>query len=58
MAAIRHVAPISQLLFGTDYPLRASDDQAAGLQALFSAPELQAIERDNALRLLPPLRSI
>ena len=58
MAAIRHIAPISQILFGTDYPLRVSADQAAGLQALFNAPELQAIERDNALRLLPRLRSL
>jgi predicted TIM-barrel fold metal-dependent hydrolase len=58
MAAIRNVAPVSQLLFGTDYPLRGSDYQADGLQPLFSAAELKAIERDNALRLLPRLRGI
>jgi predicted TIM-barrel fold metal-dependent hydrolase len=57
MAALRHVAPISQILFGTDFPLRASDDQAAALQALFNADERMAIERGNALRLLPRLRA-
>jgi predicted TIM-barrel fold metal-dependent hydrolase len=58
MAAIRNVVPISQLLFGTDYPLRESDLQAEALQKLFNPAELQAIEHDNALRLIPRLGTL
>jgi predicted TIM-barrel fold metal-dependent hydrolase len=58
MAALRQVAPISQILFGTDFPFRVSDYQAADLQALFDAGELKAIERENALRLMPGLRAL
>jgi predicted TIM-barrel fold metal-dependent hydrolase len=55
MAAISRVAPITQLLLGTDFPLRPSDYQVRDLATLFDARELRAIERDNALRLLPRL---
>jgi predicted TIM-barrel fold metal-dependent hydrolase len=58
MAALRQVAPVSQILFGTDFPFRVSDYQAADLQALFDADELKAIERENALRLMPGLRAL
>jgi 6-methylsalicylate decarboxylase len=58
MAAITKIAPIEQILLGTDYPLRASGYQVADLQQLFAAAELKAIESENALRLFPRLRSI
>jgi predicted TIM-barrel fold metal-dependent hydrolase len=58
MAALRQVAPISQILFGTDFPFRVSDYQAADLQRLFDAEELKAIERENALRLMPGLGAL
>jgi predicted TIM-barrel fold metal-dependent hydrolase len=58
MAAIGKIAPVSQILLGTDYPLRASGPQIASLQKLFSAGKMQAIERGNALSLLPRLRAV
>lgn len=58
MAAISKIAPIERIVLGTDYPLRPSAYQVADLQKLFSPDELRAIERENALRLFPRLRSI
>lgn len=48
---------VSQLLFGTDAPLRTSQSQADGLLAYgFSAEDLRAIEFKNARRLLNRVR--
>lgn len=55
MSALRKVVPVSQIVFGTDYPFRTSLDHVKGLQecGVFSAQELRAIERENALKFLP-----
>jgi predicted TIM-barrel fold metal-dependent hydrolase len=48
-----HVVGVSQLLFGSDAPLRSSEAQVAGLRAYgFTAQELQRIESENARALL------
>jgi predicted TIM-barrel fold metal-dependent hydrolase len=53
---LKKLVPVSQIVFGTDYPFRTTEEHVKGLRdsGVFSAGELQAIERDNALRLLPP----
>ena len=55
MAALRKVVPASQIVFGTDFPYSTMLDILKGLQesGVFSADDLQAIGRENALRLLP-----
>ena len=60
MAALRAVAPVSQLLFGTDWPHQTTEEHVTGLKnsGVFSAAELKAIDRDNALRLMPTLRPV
>jgi len=56
LASLTKVVPISQVVFGTDYPFRTAEDHVKGLTAYgFSASDLRAIDRDNALRLLPRL---
>jgi predicted TIM-barrel fold metal-dependent hydrolase len=57
MASFRQLIPTRQILFGTDYPYGIGcAGHVAALDACgFSAAELAAIERDNALRLLPRL---
>lgn len=51
------IAPVSQILLGSDFPYRDIADNTDGLATcgLFDANELQAVERDNAARLLPRL---
>jgi predicted TIM-barrel fold metal-dependent hydrolase len=55
MSALSKVVPVSQIVFGTDFPFRTAADHVKGLQdcGVFSAADLQAIDRSNALRLLP-----
>ena len=60
MAALKAVVPVSQILFGTDWPHLTTEEHVTGLQksGVFTDAELQAIDRDNALRLMPTLRPI
>ena len=57
LRAVLDIVPLSHLLFGSDYPFWAPDVTIKGLAGLkLSAADLQAIERDNALKLLPGCR--
>ncbi len=48
------LVPASHVVYGTDYPFRTSIDHVKGLAEYgFSAGDLRAIERDNAVALLP-----
>jgi predicted TIM-barrel fold metal-dependent hydrolase len=51
--------PSSQVVFGTDFPFLTAKATAAELRAteLFTATDLQAIERGNAERLMPKYRT-
>ena len=56
LSALVKIAPISQILYGTDYPFRGGAEENAGLAAYgFTAAELRAIDRENALKLMPRL---
>ena len=58
LASLTTLIPISQIVFGTDYPYRTAADHVKGLQSFgFSAADLQAIDRDNAVKLIPRLRT-
>lgn len=54
LAALLAIVPPTQVLLGTDYPLRKPAAEIGAVGAYpFSASDLRAIERDNALRLIP-----
>lgn len=58
VACLKKIVPLSQIVFGTDYPWGAGCvDQAERISAAcgFTADELKAIDRGNALKLLPRL---
>jgi predicted TIM-barrel fold metal-dependent hydrolase len=56
LRAVLDVVPMSHLLYGSDYPFWAPETTIKGLAELkLSAADLHAIERDNALKLLPAL---
>ena len=58
LAALLKLAPTSQILYGTDYPFRTAAEETGGLSAQrFAAKDLAAIERNNAMRLLPKLKA-
>ena len=58
MSALVKVIPVSQIVFGTDYPFRTASEHVQGLKAcgVFSAADLQAIDQ-NALRFLPKFKA-
>lgn len=56
MSALKKVVPVSQIMFGTDFPLTNVAAELKGLETsaeAMSATELRLIERDNALGLFP-----
>jgi predicted TIM-barrel fold metal-dependent hydrolase len=56
MAALLAYVPLSQVMFGTDAPYFGLDTNLATLRAnRLSSEQLRAIERDNALRIIPGL---
>jgi len=53
------LAPVSHILFGTDFPFFSAGDVAKGLSEVgLKATDLHAIERDNALELFPRLKKV
>ena len=59
MSALKKVIPVSQIVFGTDFPYRTADEHVKGLKecGVFTPKELRGIDRENALRLLPRFRT-
>jgi predicted TIM-barrel fold metal-dependent hydrolase len=56
--ALTRIAAPSHILFGTDFPFRPGAEEVHGLAAYhFKAKDLRAIERENALRLMPALKA-
>ena len=58
MQALKTLVGTTQIVFGTDAPFFDGAPQVQGLQSSgFSADELRGIERENALNLIPRLRT-
>jgi predicted TIM-barrel fold metal-dependent hydrolase len=58
-SSLLELVPPSQILLGSDFPFRKASENVAGLAGCgLSEADLKAIERDNALRLLPRLAQL
>jgi predicted TIM-barrel fold metal-dependent hydrolase len=58
IAALKSFAPLSQIMFGSDFPFVPIEATAFGLRKMgLSSDELRAISRENALALLPRFRT-
>jgi predicted TIM-barrel fold metal-dependent hydrolase len=55
MTALKMLVPMSQIVFGSDFPYRTSAEHVQGLKGsgVYDAAELAAIDWQNAARLLP-----
>ena len=55
VASLTKLVKPTQIVFGTDFPFLTAKATAAGLRevGLFGAMDLQAIERGNAVELMP-----
>jgi predicted TIM-barrel fold metal-dependent hydrolase len=56
MAALLKFVPISQITYGTDYPYFPLNQHVNLGQAGLAGPDLDAVERGNAMRLVPRLK--
>jgi predicted TIM-barrel fold metal-dependent hydrolase len=57
LAAMAKLMPVSQIVYGTDFPYRTAADHTKGVTEFFKGNDLQAVERDNAIRLVPRLKA-
>lgn len=57
LTALAKLVPVSQIVFGSDFPYRHAAEQSNGVDALFSGNDLKNVNRENALRILPQLKS-
>ena len=53
MAALLAYIPVSQVMFGTDYPYVTVGENVEGLAEVVSGLDLEAIRSGNALRMFP-----
>jgi predicted TIM-barrel fold metal-dependent hydrolase len=57
MAALLKLIPVPQIMFGTDYPYVTGKQNVGPLETDGLSPDdLAAIERGNAMRMIPRLR--
>ncbi len=57
LLALAKLLPVSQIVHGTDCPHPKGLDHMTGVSAAFTGAELAAVERGNALRLVPRLKA-
>ncbi len=57
LSAMVKLMPITQIVYGTDFPYRSAADDTRGIAAYFGPDDLKKIDRENALRILPRLRA-
>jgi predicted TIM-barrel fold metal-dependent hydrolase len=58
LASLTKLVPVSQIVFGTDFPYRTAAEHVKGLTGYgFGASDLLAIDRGNAVRLMPHLEA-
>src|SRR5262249_60506065 len=57
LAALMKLVPVSQVLYGTDFPYRTGLEAVEGLADYgFSEADLSGINRDNAMKLMPGIK--
>jgi predicted TIM-barrel fold metal-dependent hydrolase len=57
LAALAKLVPISQIMYGTDFPYRTAVEHSKGVDALFDEDDRKRVNHENALSILPRLRS-
>ena len=53
LEALSKLVPVTQIVYGTDFPYRTAADHTKGVTGFFKGDDLKKVDRDNALRLIP-----
>jgi 6-methylsalicylate decarboxylase len=56
LAALAELVPVSQIVYGTDFPYRTAAEHSEGVDAIFGEEDRNRVNRENALCILPRLR--
>jgi 6-methylsalicylate decarboxylase len=56
LVALARLVPVSQIVYGTDFPYRTAAEHSGGIDAIFGEEDRKRVNRENALRILPQLR--
>ena len=57
LAALAKLVPVSQIVYGSDFPYRTAAEHSTGVDAIFDAADRKRVNHENALRILPRLSS-
>jgi predicted TIM-barrel fold metal-dependent hydrolase len=57
MVALREMVGASQIVYGTDFPYGTAGLTTKGVTEYFKGDDLQKVDRENALKLIPRLRA-
>jgi len=57
LAALAKLVPVTQIVYGTDFPYRTAADHTRGVTSVFKGDDLKKVDRENALRLVPRLKT-
>jgi 6-methylsalicylate decarboxylase len=57
LAALAKLVPASRIMYGTDFPYRTAAEQSQGVDGIFDRDDRKRVNRENALSILPRLRS-
>jgi len=57
LGALNEFVTASQIVFGTDFPYRTAADHTKGVTAFFKGDDLKKVDRENALKLVPRLKT-
>jgi predicted TIM-barrel fold metal-dependent hydrolase len=57
LAALAKLVPVSQIVYGSDFPYRTAAEHSKGVDAIFDGADRKRVNHENALRILPRLGS-
>ena len=57
LAALAKLVPVSQIMYGSDFPYRTAAEHSKGVDAIFDEQDRRRVNRENARRILPRLGS-
>ena len=57
LSGLAKMVPVSQIVYGTDFPYRRAAEYTKPLAEFFKPEDLKAIDRENALRLVPRFKA-
>jgi 6-methylsalicylate decarboxylase len=55
LAALAKLVPVSQIVYGSDFPYRTAAEHSTGVDAIFDAADRKRVNHENARRILPRL---